>query len=70
ACLTAGRYRSAHKKSDTPYDRDSSPFVSANLAIALQNRGLNVDYKIAWNQPHSGNYDNTDMIDWIAGLSN
>lgn len=52
------------------YDRDSSPFVSANLAIALQNRGLNVDYKIAWNQPHSGNYDNTDMIDWIAGLSN
>jgi acetyl esterase/lipase len=51
------------------YDRDSSPFVSLNLATALQNRGVDVDYKIAWNQPHSGNYDNTDMINWIMNLA-
>lgn len=51
------------------YDRDSSPFISLNLATVLQNRGKDVDYHIAWNQPHAGNYDNTDLIAWMVDVA-
>jgi hypothetical protein len=51
------------------YDRDGSPFISLNLATVLANKGLDVDYKIFWEQPHTGSYDNTDMIDWIQTIT-
>lgn len=51
------------------YDRDSSPFVSLNLATVLQNRGAGVNYQIAWNQPHAGNYDNSELIAWMVKVA-
>ncbi|KAI7255336.1 hypothetical protein KC345_g11153, partial [Hortaea werneckii] len=38
-------------------DSDTSIAVSAMLATELQNNGANVDYALAWDVPHSGDYD-------------
>ena len=50
-------------------DRDTAQTVSLNLSLALKAQGKNVDYAIAWEQPHTGSYDNTDMFAWFESLS-
>ena len=35
-------------------DRDTAFSVSINLATKLQNSGKNVNFKLPWNRPHSG----------------
>ncbi|MWB98759.1 subtype B tannase [Agromyces seonyuensis] len=49
-------------------DRDTSFTVSINLAAALSaDRSVeDVDYRLAWNQPHAGNYDVPEAFAWIA----
>ncbi|WP_327269585.1 hypothetical protein OG233_21685 [Streptomyces sp. NBC_01218] len=49
-------------------DRDTSFIVSLNLDRALEadQQVEDVDYRLAWNQPHAGNYDVPEAMAWIA----
>ncbi|MFF3885496.1 subtype B tannase [Streptomyces sp. NPDC001914] len=49
-------------------DRDTSFIISINLDRALEadKQVKNVDYRLAWNQPHAGNYDVPEAMAWIA----
>ena len=49
-------------------DRDTSFTVSINLARALQadRRVHDVNYRLAWDRPHAGNYDVPEAMAWIA----
>nr|PPQ56462.1 hypothetical protein C5F59_07160 [Streptomyces sp. QL37] len=49
-------------------DRDTSFTVSINLDRALEadKQVEDVDYQLAWNQPHAGNYDVPEAMAWIA----
>ena len=49
-------------------DRDTSFIVSLNLsrALAADKRVVDVNYALAWNQPHAGNYDVPEAMAWIG----
>lgn len=49
-------------------DRDTSFIISINLdrALSADKDVKNVDYQLAWNQPHAGNYDVPEAMAWIA----
>jgi len=49
-------------------DRDTSFIVSLNLsrALAADKRVADVNYGLAWNQPHAGNYDVPEAMAWIG----
>jgi hypothetical protein len=49
-------------------DRDTSFIISLNLsrALAADKHVKDLDYALAWNQPHSGNYDVPEAMAWIA----
>ena len=49
-------------------DRDTAFTVSINLTRALQAdpKVQDVNYRLAWNQPHAGNYDVPEAMAWIA----
>lgn len=49
-------------------DRDTAPLVSLNLARKVQQDDSveDVDYQLAWMQPHAGNYDVPEAMAWIS----
>ncbi|MBT2412460.1 hypothetical protein J7I94_18130 [Streptomyces sp. ISL-12] len=49
-------------------DRDTAFTVSVNLdrALAGDKQVENLNYQLAWNQPHAGNYDVPEAMAWIA----
>jgi hypothetical protein len=49
-------------------DRDTAFVVSVNLARALKadTDVSDLNYRLAWNQPHAGNYDVPEAMAWIA----
>jgi hypothetical protein len=49
-------------------DRDTSFIISLNLsrALAADKRVADVNYALAWNQPHAGNYDVPEAMAWIG----
>jgi acetyl esterase/lipase len=49
-------------------DRDTAFTVSLNLdrALAADRQVRDLDYRLAWNQPHAGNYDVPEAMAWIA----
>ncbi|MEU9575862.1 subtype B tannase [Streptomyces chilikensis] len=49
-------------------DRDTAFTVSVNLdrALAADRQVKNLNYQLAWNQPHAGNYDVPEAMAWIA----
>jgi hypothetical protein len=51
-------------------DRDTAFTVSINLTRALQAdpKVQEVNYRLAWNQPHAGNYDVPEAMAWIAQM--
>lgn len=49
-------------------DRDTAFSVSINLATKLQNSGKDVDFKLPWNRPHSGDYALNELFTWIAEI--
>lgn len=49
-------------------DRDTAFPVPINLATKLQNEGKDVNFKLAWNRPHSGDYALNEMFEWIKSL--
>lgn len=51
------------------YDKDTSLAISMILATKLEKDGKSVDYKLAWNKPHSGDYDLMDLFKWINKIS-
>ena len=50
-------------------DRDTAFPVPVNFATRLQNEGLNVDFLLAWNRPHSGDYALDELFDWIKTIT-
>lgn len=50
-------------------DRDTSLAVSTILATRLQNVGQTVDLAFPWGVPHSGDYDLSELLDWMAKVS-
>ena len=46
-------------------DRDISFIQPINLATKLQNSGKDVDFLLAWNRPHSGDYALDELFAWI-----
>jgi hypothetical protein len=49
-------------------DRDGSIAIPIILATKLQNNGYDVDIALPWNTPHSGDYDLTELFNWIDRL--
>ena len=50
-------------------DRDTSFPVPINLALKLQNAGKDVNFLLAWNRPHSGDYALDELFQWIAEIT-
>jgi hypothetical protein len=50
------------------YDRDTSLAIPFMLATALRMRGCDVDFRLPWGLPHSGDYDLPEMFRWIDEL--
>jgi hypothetical protein len=52
-------------------DRDTSFLVSINLdrALAADRQVRDLNYRLAWNQPHAGNYDVPEAMAWIAKVA-
>ena len=50
-------------------DRDTAFPVPVNFATRLQNEGLDVDFLLAWNRPHSGDYALDELFDWIKTIT-
>ena len=50
-------------------DRDTAFPVPVVFATKLQNAGLDVDFLLAWNRPHSGDYALDEVFDWIAQIT-
>ena len=49
-------------------DRDTAFPVPVNLATKLQNEGKDVNFLLAWNRPHSGDYALDELFDWIKTI--
>ncbi len=50
-------------------DRDTSFPVPINLALKLQNAGKNVNFLLAWNRPHSGDYALDELFQWLRTIT-
>ena len=42
--------------------------IPLNFATKLQNTGKDVDFLLAWNRPHSGDYALDELFQWIAEI--
>lgn len=49
-------------------DRDTAFPVPVNFAVKLQNAGKDVDFKLPWNRPHSGDYALNELFTWIKKI--
>lgn len=49
-------------------DRDTAFPVPVNLALKLKNAGKNVNFLLAWNRPHSGDYALDELFEWLEGI--
>ncbi|WP_207621610.1 hypothetical protein [Vibrio ziniensis] len=50
-------------------DRDTSLAISAILATRLENADYDVNYQLAWDRPHSGDYNLDELFTWIDSIS-
>ena len=50
-------------------DRDTAFPVPVNFATKLQNAGKDVNFLLAWNRPHSGDYALDELFLWIAEIT-
>lgn len=46
-------------------DNNTSLAIEVIVATYLKNKGYEVDFAIAWDRPHMGDYDLTELFDWI-----
>lgn len=49
-------------------DRDTAFSVAINLATKLRNSGKDVNFKLPWNRPHSGDYALNELFAWMADV--
>jgi acetyl esterase/lipase len=49
-------------------DRDTAFQVPINLYLKLLNNGNNVDFALAWNRSHRGDYDLDALFSWIGRI--
>lgn len=49
-------------------DRDTAFPIPINLATKLSNTEKNVNFKLAWNRPHSGDYALNELFAWLKSL--
>lgn len=61
---TARHWRVRHGAAD----RDTSMAIPTILALMLRNRGFDVDFRIPWAMPHSGDYDLPELFAWVDSL--
>ena len=47
------------------FDRDTSLAIPVILATLLENHGIDVDFRLPWGLPHSGDYDLPALFNWI-----
>ena len=50
-------------------DRDTAFPVPLNFATKLRNAGLDVNFLLAWNRPHSGDYALDELFEWIKSIT-
>ena len=50
-------------------DRDTAFPVPVNFATKLQNAGKDVNFLLAWNRPHSGDYALDELFQWIEKIT-
>jgi len=50
-------------------DRDTAFPIALNLAYKLKNAGKDVNYLLAWNRPHSGDYSLDEVIEWMNEIA-
>jgi len=50
-------------------DRDTAFPIALNLAYKLKNAGKDVNYLLAWNRPHSGDYALDEVIAWMNAIT-
>ena len=61
---TAKHWRIRHGTND----RDTVMAIPAILALKLAGAGCNVDFEAVWDQGHKGDYDLTEMFEWIDSI--
>ena len=49
-------------------DRDTAFPIPINLATKLENKGKDVNFKLTWNRPHSGDYALNELFAWINSI--
>ena len=49
-------------------DRDTGFPVPLNLALKLNEAGCDVNFLLAWNRPHSGDYALDELFAWLRGI--
>lgn len=50
-------------------DRDTAFPIALNLAMKLMNNGKDVNYLLAWNRPHSGDYSLDELFEWVKSIT-
>ena len=50
------------------FDRDTSLAIPVILATTLKNAGCDVDFRLPWGLPHSGDYDLEQLFEWIDSI--
>ena len=50
-------------------DRDTAFPVPINLATRLENKGMEVSFKLPWDRPHSGDYALDELFGWIKTVT-
>lgn len=46
-------------------DNNTSLAIEVILATLLQNKGYNVNFQLAWDRPHMGDYDLDELFTWL-----
>lgn len=49
-------------------DRDTSFAIPVAFAVKLQNIGKDVNFLLAWNRPHCGDYSLDELFSWIRSI--
>lgn len=49
-------------------DNNTSLAIEVILATYLQNKGYKVDFELAWDRPHMGDYDLDELFDWLDSI--
>lgn len=50
-------------------DRDTAFPIALNLSVKAKNLGKDVNYLLAWNRPHSGDYALNELFNWLDAIT-